>query len=200
MRKYWTPKETRVLIKIYADTITADLAKQFNCTVKQIYNKAKRLDLSKSEHYLQNYGGRITETNIATQFKKGHKSWNKGLKGLQMGGAQTQFKAGGLPHNTKPIGYRSTRDGYLVEKTDKGFEFVHWLLWRQHHGEIPKGLFVVFKDRNRLNVCIDNLELIDRSENMRRNHIQNLPAELRAVIHIKKQITRKINQHGTKQN
>jgi hypothetical protein len=188
------------LRKIYANTITADLAKQFNCTVKQIYNKAKRLDLSKSLHYLQNYGGRIKETNIATQFKKGHKSWNKGLKGLHMGGVQTQFKAGGLPHNTKPIGYRSTRDGYQVEKTEKGFEFLHWLLWRQHNGEIPKGMFVVFKDRNRLNVCIENLELIDRSENMRRNHIQNLPAELRAVIHIKKQITRKINQHGTKQN
>lgn len=200
MRKYWTSKETRVLRKIYADTITADLAKQFNCTVKQIYNKAKRLDLSKSEHYLQNYGGRIKETNIATQFKKGHKSWNKGLKGLHIGGVQTQFKAGGLPHNTKPIGYRSTRDGYQVEKTEKGFEFLHWLLWRQHNGEIPKGMFLVFKDRNRSNVTIDNLELIDRFENMRRNHIQNLPAELRAVIHIKKQITRKINQHGTKQN
>jgi hypothetical protein len=198
MRKYWTPKETRVLIKIYADTITADLAKQFNCTVKQIYNKAKRLNLSKSEHYLQNYGGRIKETNIATQFKKGHKSWNKGLKGLQMGGVETQFKAGRLPHNTKPIGYRSTRDGYLVEKTDKGFEFVHKLLWKQHHGEIPPGMFVVFKDRNKQNICIENLEVIDRVEHIRRNHIQNLPQELKEVIHIKKQITRKINSYGKK--
>jgi len=38
---------------------------------------------------------------------------------------------------------------------------------------------------------------------MRRNNIKNLPEELREVLHIKKSITRKINQlekNGTQQN
>jgi len=114
---------------------------------------------------------------------------------------ETQFKKGRLPHNTKPIGYRSMRDGYWVERTEKGFEFVHVLIWKQHYGDIPKGLFIVFKDRNQQNLVIENLELIDRAENMRRNSVQNLPKEILEVIHIKKSITRKINQiekNGTK--
>jgi hypothetical protein len=60
---------------------------------------------------------------------------------------------------------------------------------------------VVFKDRNQQNIVIENLELIDRAENMRRNSVQNLPKEILEVIHIKKSITRKINQiekNGTK--
>jgi len=112
------------------------------------------------------------------------KSWNKGMKGLQIGGKETQFKKGQTPHNTKPIGFRSYRDGYLVERVEKGFEFVHKLIWKQHHGDIPKGMFVVFKDRNKNNICIENLEIIDRVEHIRRNHIQNLPQELKEVFPI----------------
>jgi len=126
------------------------------------------------------------------------KAWNKGMKGLQIGGKETQFKKGQPPHNIKPIGHRSLRDGYLVERVEKGFEFVHVLLWKQHNGEIPKGMFVVFKDRNKNNITIDNLEIITRVEHMRRNHIQHLPEELKEVVHLKKSLTRKINSYGKK--
>lgn len=200
MRKYWTEEETEELIKNYSDVLTIELAKRFNCDAKQIYNKAKRLNLHKSPAYLKKYGGQFIYSNVATQFKKGQPAWNKGKKGLQIGGVKTQFKLGRLPHNTKPIGFRSYRDGYLVEKTASGFEFVHKLLWIEHNGPIPPGMFVVFKDRNRANICIENLEVITRVEHIMRNHIQNLPAELKEVIHLKSSLTRKINQHGTKQN
>ena len=84
------------------------------------------------------------------------------------------------------------------EGVPSGFQFVHILLWKQHNQEIPKGMFVVFKDRNKMNITIENLELIDRAENMRRNSYVNLPEEIKEVIHIKKQITRKINSYGKK--
>jgi hypothetical protein len=198
MRKYWTKQEVDIFVKIYPHTITNEMAVQFNCTMSQVYNKATKLELKKTPEYLAINGGRIKESNINTQFRKGQKAWNKGMKGLHIGGVETQFKKGHKPPNWKPIGYRSIRDGYLVEKTDKGFQFVHILLWKQHHGEIPAGMFVVFKDRNKQNICIENLEVIDRVEHIRRNHIQNLPPELKEVIHIKKQITRKINSYGKK--
>jgi hypothetical protein len=120
-----------------------------------------------------------------------------------MGGVETQFKKGQNPHNTKPIGYRSYRDGYMVEKTAQGFKLVHVLLWESINGPVPKGMFVVFKDRNKANIALDNLELIDRHEHMRRNNIKNLPEELREVLSIKRSITRQINKlekNGTQQN
>ena len=200
MRKQWTEAETDELVKLYPTTLAKDLATHFGCSIKQIYNRAKRIDLKKDQEWLMSYYKENYKGYEHTQFKKGMKSWNKGMKGLQIGGKETQFKKGQTPHNTKPIGHRSFRDGYLVEKVEKGFEFVHILLWKQHNGEIPKGMFVVFKDRNRSNIHIDNLEIIDRVEHMRRTHIQNLPEELKEVIHIKKSLTRKINSYGKKQD
>ena len=201
MRKYWTKEEAEELERLYPTTTGKDLALRFGCNVQQIYNRANKMGLKKDLDFLHQYYRENFKGHKATQFKKGMKSWNKGQKGLQIGGVETQFKKGRLPHNTKPIGFRSYRDGYLVERVEKGFEFVHKLIWKQHHGEIPKGLFVVFKDRNKNNICIENLEIIDRVEHIRRNHIQNLPQELKEVVHIKKSITRKINQlekNGTK--
>ena len=198
MSKRWTKAETDELVKLYPTTLSKDLAIHFGCSIKRIYNRAKRIGLNKDQDWLMSYYKENYKGYEHTQFKKGMKSWNKGMKGLQIGGKETQFKKGQLPHNTKPIGYRSIRDGYLVERVELGFEFVHKLLWKEHHGEIPKGMFVVFKDKNRQNICIENLEVIDRVEHIRRNHIQNLPPELKEVIHIKKQITRKINSYGKK--
>jgi hypothetical protein len=201
MRKQWTKKETEEFIQLYPTTMAKDLAKRFNCSITQIYHKQQNTGVNKSTDFLHDYYKANFKGHPATQFKKGMTSWNKGTKGLQIGGKETQFKKGQTPHNTKPIGFRSYRDGYLVERVEKGFEFVHKLIWKQHHGEIPMGMFVVFKDRNKNNICIENLEIIDRVEHIRRNHIQNLPQELKEVVHIKKSITRKINQiekNGTK--
>lgn len=200
MRKRWNKTESEELTKLYPTTLAKDLAKHFNCKVYQIYNRANKLGLHKDQEWLMSYYKENYKGHEHTQFQKGIKAWNKGMKGLQIGGVETQFKKGQTPHNTKPIGYRSFRDGYLVEKVEKGFEFVHVLLWKQHNGEIPKGMFVVFKDKNKNNIHIDNLEIIIRVEHMRRNHIQNLPKELKEVIQLKKSLTRKINSYGKKQN
>ena len=200
-RKRWTDEESEQLRKLYATTLGKDLAKMFNCEVAQVYNRANKLGLHKNPDWLNQYYKENYKGHERTQFQKGMKAWNKGMKGLQIGGKETQFKKGQTPHNTKPIGYRSMRDGYLVERTANGFEFVHVLLWKQHNGEIPAGKFVVFKDKNRNNITIENLEIVTRIEHMKRNHIQNLPEPIKQVIHIKKSITRRINQlekHGTK--
>jgi hypothetical protein len=180
-----------------------DLAERFGCSVAQIYHKQQNTGVNKNPDFLHQYYKANFKGHPATQFKKGMTSWNKGTKGVMMGGVETQFKKGQNPHNTKPIGYRSTRDGYMVEKTANGFKMVHVLMWESINGPVPKGFFVVFKDRNKSNITLDNLELIDRHEHMRRNTVHNLPEELREVLHIKKSITRKINQlekNGTQQN
>jgi hypothetical protein len=199
----WTEEEIEQLRILYPKMITRDIGKKLNKTNRQIYDKAQHLGLKKDQEFLMDYYRQNYKGYPRTQFRKGMTSWNKGTKGVMIGGIETQFKKGQEPHNTKPIGYRSLRDGYLVEKTGQGFKFVHVLLWESVNGPVPKGLFVVFKDKNKANITLDNLELIDRHEHMRRNNIKNLPKELREVLSIKRSITRKINQlekNGTQQN
>jgi hypothetical protein len=190
----WTEREIEQLRILYPKKITREIGEKLNKTNRQIYDKAQHLGLKKDQEFLMDYYRQNYKGYPRTQFRKGMTSWNKGTKGVMIGGIETQFKKGQAPHNTKPIGHRSTRDGYLVEKTENVFEFVHVLLYKQHHGEIPAGKFVRFIDGNRQNICIENLMLIDRKAHMLQNSIQNLPEPIKQVIHIKKSITRKINQ------
>lgn len=54
---------------------------------------------------------------IGNRFQKGHKAWNKGMKGLQIGGVETRFAKGHKPRNHKPVGTVVIRtDGYMQTK------------------------------------------------------------------------------------
>ncbi|MCV5968883.1 hypothetical protein, partial [Lactococcus petauri] len=66
--------------------------------IKKVYAKAMRLGLRKSAEFMATSdktgrilrGGKLSQ---ATQFQKGHTTWNAGRKGWQAGGrsAETQF-------------------------------------------------------------------------------------------------------------
>jgi hypothetical protein len=76
-------------------------------------------------------------------------------------------------------------------------------VWEQHNGPIPPKHIVAFKDRNRANCAIENLELMSMADNARRNAMWNrLPPELVQVIMLtgalKRQIKRR--QRGTEQD
>lgn len=98
-------------------------------------------------------------------FEKGLATWNKGLKGY-MGANATSFKKGQLPHNTRPNGSERicSKDGYVLVKVNGKFILKHRWLWERHHGKIPKGYNVVFKDRDKTNFDIDNLILMSYAE------------------------------------
>lgn len=109
------------------------------------------------------------------KFKKGNVPFNKGKHTPSVGRTiETQFKAGHMPHNTKPIGYeRISRDGFIEvkvrEKPENGrrnFEFKHRLIWEQAHGEIPKGYIITFLDGNPQNCVLENLAMISQAENL----------------------------------
>lgn len=127
---------------------------------------------------------------------------------------ETQFKSGQQPANYCPIGtVKKDTEGFLRikvrdrlpgEATGFGCTKVWPLLnrytWEQHHGPIPPSHSVVFKDGNRDNCDIANLECIHRSELMRRNTIHNLPDELVEVIMLTGAIKRKIRErHAAEQ-
>lgn len=125
---------------------------------------------------------------LTGRFKKGHIPANKGTHPPTVGRmAETQFKKGGLPNNTKPIGYeRVTKDGYIEVKIkmrpsnpscNDNFKLKHRLVWEEARGPIPKGCKIIFLDGNRQNCVLENLALITNAE-----HLQMTRQGLRSEI------------------
>lgn len=208
MRKIWTEEELTYLKNEYANSRSIDIAMYLGATVLQVYRKAASLGLKKSEGYLNSpLSGRLVDGNRgkAHRFEKGHQAWNKGTKGLCLGGAQTQFKKGhrggiGL-EKYQPVGAeRISKDGYLERKINDDFPFyrrwraVHILLWESLNGALPANHCLIFKDGNKTNIELDNLELLTRAENMKRNTIHRYPPELKSAIRAVKKLERTINE------
>lgn len=113
------------------------------------------------------------------QFTEGIIPWNKGTKGLSVGGVVTQFKKGNLPHNTK-------YDGCIVQKKDKSgltykyirtdlnkWEPLHRYNWEQANGPIPKNTILRSINGDTLNCDPSNWQLITRAEHLRLNNKNN---------------------------
>lgn len=210
-RKPWTAQDLDRLRTLYPGSPTRDLASLFDRSIRSVYEKANQLGLKKTREFLASgLAGRPDGVRGgATRFKPGHKSWNTGMKGLDIGGKATRFQPGQMPHNTLDVGaYRINRDGTLQQKigTAKGsnskrWRGVHELVWIAANGPLPPGHIVVFKPGMRTAelaaITLDKVECISWAENMRRNTRHNLPRELNEVIGLRAALVRKIN-HRTK--
>ena len=133
--------------------IQAEFCKRFNkpITLNQVTGYLKRNSLKNG------LNGRFKKGNIPRCSKASEKSW---------------FKKGNIPQNCKPVGTeRLDRDGYVEIKISdpNKWELKHRYLWEKENGKIPKGMVLIFKDNNKLNIDLDNLILINRAENMKIN-------------------------------
>lgn len=122
------------------------------------------------------------------QFEKGGKPWNTGTH-FKAGGrsARTRFKKGNRPHGTLPIGSeRAIKGGYIQVKVAEpsAWRMKHHLAYEQHHGPIPPGHVVTFRDLDPTNCDPANLEAISCGENAIRNklNIRGLPDAARPAI------------------
>ncbi|RLJ20090.1 HNH endonuclease [bacterium endosymbiont of Escarpia laminata] len=206
-RKTWTKADIELLRRDYPDTPSKILADRFDCTVRAVYGKARALGVCKTQAYMNSphaYKFRQGDnTGNAFKFKPGHRPHNKGKKGWQAGGNahKTQFKPGYRSHTWQPIGTeRICKDGYLQRKvTDtrhspRDWVGVHIILWKEHRGEIPKNHMVVFRNGDKKDLQIDNLELITRAENMQRNSIHRYPPALKETIKLAGKLRRTIHE------
>jgi len=75
-----------------------------------------------------------------------------------------------------------------------GWTTLHRILWEDARGPIPKGLKLRFKDGDKLNVELGNLELISHGDLLRRNSIHNFPPVLRSTINVLGQLKRRIRE------
>ena len=212
-RQYWKPEEVAELQRLYPHYRAEDIATLLGRAVRSVYNKAMSMGLKKTPEFMESgAAGRLDGIRGgATRFQKGHATWNRGMKGLQIGGQETRFAPGQMPHNTEPIGsLRVTKDGTLQRKisNDKGsnskrWRGVHELVWIEANGPVPAKHIVVFKPGMRTivpeEITLDRVECISLAENMKRNTRHNLPPELNEIIQLKAVLTRQINKrikHG----
>lgn len=206
-RRFWTAEEDEVLRRLYPVTLTRDLALQMGCKTDSLYNRAGLLGIRKTAEWKASKEAcklrRNPEVGEPTRFKKGHTTWNKGLKhppGWAPGRMrETQFKKGNLPWTWVPVGSkRYSKEGYLeIKFREREGRFRNWkgahiLLWEKNHGPVPPGHKVVFRDGDKAHIVLENLELISDVEMMRRNSMHNLPEELFKVIQLTGALKRRI--------
>lgn len=207
----WTDEMKAVVAKSYADTATADLAKALGVTDGALYWKARDLGIKKSAEYLAGpHACRLRREDGSSigkkyQFKSGGTPWNKGLKGLDIGGKETRFQPGNRNGRAaeayRPIGTeRESKDGYLERKVHDGaplqsrWRAVHLIVWEAENGPLPPGHAIAFKDGDKRNFALANLELVSRAEMMRRNSYHNYGPEVARLVQLKGAITRQINK------
>lgn len=226
-RRPWSEQEQEVLRQRYADVSTKDLAAELGRPLSMIYRAARKLGLKKSEAYLASPAAcrlrrEASAASISTRFKPGQVPANKGVKmpaGWAPGRmAETQFKKGvrqGIAAtNWCPIGtVRVDPEGFLRIKIREGVKgeaygfgnmkiwpLLNRHVWEQEHGPIPASHAVVFRDGDRANCDIGNLECISRRDLMIRNSSQRWGKEVFGLIQLRGALNRKIRNLGEKQN
>ncbi len=194
MNRPWTTTEEATLRQLYPTHTRSQIGAVLGRSASAVQNRAVKLGLKKTD----NVG----------RFGPGNPPWNKGTHWVAGGrSAETRFKPGQLSGAArallKPIGAeRLSKDGYLQRKVNndlpiqRRWRAVHILLWESANGPLPKGYAVTFKDGNKQNITLDNLQLTARQDLMRRNSVHNHGPEIAAAIQLKGAITRQINRRN----
>lgn len=215
-RRRWTPEEDATLREIYPFHRSAEVAERMGRALVSVCHRARHLGLVKAPEFLaSNASGQIRKgecRSAATMFQPGNRPWNAGTKGIagtHPNTRATQFKPGALSGRAKerlqPIGAEQVVDGYLRRKVNNDlprmnrWKAVHVLVWEAAHGPVPPGHVVAFRPGCHTTVAaeitVDRLELATRAEMMRRNSYHNtLPDEVKGLVQLKGQLTRKIHK------
>jgi len=196
-RKKWTEREIEILKDLYCDCNSPQkLAKLMGRDIRMIYHKANMLGLKRNSNSGTSNKAFVQKGKLS-RFKKGHIPWNKGTKGINIGGVNTQFKPGHIPHNTKYDGHeRINVDGYIEIRVSMGvYKLKHRVIWEQHKGPIPENMIIKFIDKNPMNTSIDNLYLCTREENMNANTIHRYPGNLKKSMKLIKKLQHEISEY-----
>lgn len=208
MRRFWLPHELAMMRAQYPHMQTKIIAAMLGRTLSTVYQRAAALGLVKSqEFYASPASGRTCgRQGIGTRFVKGQMSWNKGTH-YNPGGRSvaTRFQPGvrrGVAMKLyKPIGTeRVSKDGYLERKVNDGMPLqrrwraVHLIEWEAVNGPLSRGYAIRFKDGDKANRSLDNLECISRADLMRRNSFHRYPQPIPQLIQLRGALQRQINR------
>jgi hypothetical protein len=211
-KRLWSRADDRVLREIYPHQSTASVAQRVRRSITATNARAAKLGLKKTAAYLASPAAcrlrRGDHVGKRFWFPKGHVPANKGLRrpGWSAGRMkETQFKPGIPSWRTMPIGATRLVEGYVYRKVSDvpnvpytvNWKPEHHLLWTAANGAIPPGYALTFRNGDRTDTRLDNLELIPRRQLMARNSVHNLPKPLAETVQLlgalKRQIRRRTN-------
>ncbi len=207
MRRNLTSEQVKEIVKLYPNTKSSVTADMYGVSVNHIYKTAQRYGVKKSEEFMNSdNSGRIKKgqrLSINTEFKKGVPFRHKGKKKAEytkkpITECSTWWKKGNKPYNTAKDGEVRWREGvgfYFIRLAENEWEFYHRYLWKEAHGEIPENYNIVFKDGNRKNCKLENLECLSNAELGERNRITKYPLELRKAIINNNKLIRNIKNY-----
>lgn len=168
----YDPEFDRYVADNYLQLPLKKIALQFGYSYSKVYASLKRQGLSVPIE--------VAEAHRAeSQFKPGIISHNKGKKQTEFMSPEgiaktlaTRFKKNRPPHNHQPVGTESVdKQGYTkVKVAEKVWQFKHIVIWEAANEPVKKGEVIAFKDGNRANVVLENLEKISRKQLGIRNH------------------------------
>jgi hypothetical protein len=211
----WSKADDAFLRQAYPHLPTVIVAALLGRTVAATYGRAlARWGLRKTDAYNTSAASGRWQPGAAagfsTRFQKGQSPANKGLRrpGWAPGRMrETQFQKGQrnghAARNWMPIGSRRLIDGYVYIKLAdvQGVPHTHnWypehvIAWEYAQGRpLPPGHALRFRNGNRRDVRLENLELISRRENMARNSVHNLPAPLKETVQLLGALNRQIRR------
>lgn len=209
-QRQWTTEEVQLLRDLYPIKSAMTIGAMINRSRTSVSSKANQLKIRKADDWATNPE--------AKRFFKGHmhtlnrKPHNKGkkqsdylteeqIKRIK----QTQFKKGSKPSHTMPVGTIITRTNNLrktykfLKIDEKKWIFLHHKIWIEAHGEIPKGHVIAFKDKDTMNVTLENLYAISKEQHCNNNRDSKYPMELREIIRLKNKLKKEAWQR-TKSN
>lgn len=215
--RIWSPEEDQRIRELFANLRSAKVAKMLGRSKTAVDGRAHKLGVFKSPEYIAAQCRLQKGTHIGKnyQYKPGSVPFNKGLRrpGSSTGRMpETQFQKGSRPGNTMPVGtIRPNSDGYLRIKVSdapepaggkggstKNWEFVHKRVWEAAHGPIPAGHRLWWKNGDRNDCSLENLELLSPVEHMAKTTIHNSPPEIKETVFLIGRVKRAIKRRVKK--
>ena len=199
----WTADEDAIMISEFPNRNTLSICEQLGRSYQSVASRASGvLKINKSEAFNKSpLAGKLQVGHnkyLATRYKKGQPSKNKGQKQHPNNTAacmRFRFVTGQVPHNFKPEGFeRLSRDGYVEIKQDGRFHFKHRLIWEAANGIKPKGMVFYFIDRNKQNLKLDNIGIISSADWVIKNSVHRYGPDVATTFRLIKKLKRKINE------
>lgn len=205
MKKPWTEEQDAAVRQHYGTLTAGEIAKRLGRTTLAVVSRAGVLGLRNQNPWTQEEEDLLRERYSSAPMHELCAELNRtdiairgraSILGLKRRGSSPDVKERSRRHSefmkarrqsgvrnpgVLPIGTTRMQGGKLYTKVaDTADTRSNWVraqrvVWEAAHGPIPDGHMVTFKDGNRLNLALENLELVSGTTHMARNTIARYP-------------------------